>query len=111
MNRSNFRHLWVVILSLLTGLFNAPPTLAQKVDPRLKQIFSDWQKRQDRLQSIRYRVGGEHVWVKDSMPSEIVSQLGHTSLPSQDFHGEKNLMLLLDLTSQRHRLEIEENVY
>jgi hypothetical protein len=39
-------------------------TMAQAPDPRLERIFGDWEKRQQRIQTVRYRVRGEHVTMK-----------------------------------------------
>lgn len=92
----------VGVLMLAQGVF------AQDMDKQLDKIAADWAKRQQRIKRVRYRVSGEWLVRRDGVTDEHNRPL---KLP-----GETTIKLpfkwtyLLDFQTNRHRLEIEENM-
>jgi hypothetical protein len=101
--------LWCSVL-LAVGLTlagRAGVALAQEAtDPRLEKILADWQKRQERMQRVRYRVEGVRVIPKGALSAAVSgSQSGE---PPADVQCPISRMVLLDFAGNRYRLEIEE---
>jgi hypothetical protein len=87
-------------------------TLADEpTDPRLERIFADWQNRRERIKRVRYRVSGEHVLPKGSFGDPNTGQPLGPDSPPHDISWPKIVVLLLDFTTNRHRLEEEEQPY
>lgn len=105
MTQSSRRLLWAVLLGSAALL---PPgtASAQPPEARLQKVFADWQKRQDRVKSIRYTLVGELVIPKGSLTGESdLPDGGKTEFPRRDVVTEKKITLLLDFPSNRSRIE------
>jgi hypothetical protein len=85
--------------------------VAQDSDPRLRKIFDDWEKRQNRIHSILYRVQGTHLIPKGSVMDPIRNTPIKPENPAQDLRLAVQRTLLLDFATNRHRLEIDEERY
>jgi hypothetical protein len=110
MDASARRALAACLLSATAALFTGRPAEAQGSDPRLEKVFTDWQKRYDRIKTVRYRVTGERVIAKGSNTDDAGRPLVPES-PPKDIVEEDRLLFLLDFTTNRHRLERSEKIW
>jgi hypothetical protein len=97
-------------MALTLTLLFCPPGPCQTVDPVVQGTLSDWQKRYDRIGSVRYVVQGVHVIPKGSYFDDLDRPILPES-PPHDIECAIKRILLLDLASKRHRLEIDDEVY
>lgn len=83
-------------------------------DPRLEKVLADLQKRQNAVQSIEYRVEGEHKVPKGAYtrmcsvlagPKKKSQNPDHRVAPAEDLRGAVGFTLLLDFAKERYRLE------
>jgi hypothetical protein len=96
----------------MIGLLFARPTPAeQPTDPRLDKIFADWQKRRERIKTVRYLCSGEFTWPRGSFSDPYTGKAFDPEEPPHDITSPKSIMLLLDFTTNRHRLEVEDQPY
>lgn len=98
------------LLSLGLSLALPRPAAAQANDPRLEKIFQDWARRQQAVRSIRYRVEGEEVYPKGSQ-NEILLKPSKNPFPSQDITCALKRTLLIDFSTGRYRLDLDEESY
>src|SRR5262249_27885105 len=77
----------------------------QELDPRLKKILADWKKRQERVKTVRYRVEGESIAYKEGLA--LLARSFKTKPPTKDVRTRPSFTLLLDFTTNRHRLETQ----
>jgi hypothetical protein len=89
-------------------LFPSLRAVAQPTDPRLQKVFEDWQRRCDRIESIRYEVEGNHVVPKGSVLDPLRNVPVKPEKPPRDVLCAIQRILLLDFASNRHRLQIDE---
>jgi len=104
------------LLILLVGgamstLALVPAAEESPADPRLEKVYADWQKRRERIKTVRYRVTGEHTRPKGTFTDPYTGQPLGPDEPPHDITWPKSMMLLLDFTTNRHRLEVEEQPY
>jgi len=95
----------VFVLLFATGLVSG-----QQPDPRLTKVFADWQDRQERLSTIRYRVHGETVFAKGSGTDDHGQRMNPAS-PDRDVIGNIQWEVLFDFSTQRHRWDKQEYSY
>lgn len=102
----------IVVCAVATGLLPVRLTADEpSPDPRLEKILADWQKRRDRIKTIRYRVSGEVTLPKGTFRDPNTGQALGPETPPHDISWPKNITLLLDFTTNRHRLEENEQPY
>lgn len=81
---------------------------AQAIHPMITKSIGDWQKRFDRVRAVRYTIQGQHLIPKHS----LAGILGPTEvLPANEITCSIRRIMLLDLTGNRHRLEVDDEVY
>jgi hypothetical protein len=87
-------------------------TEARAGDPRLDKVLADWQKRQNRFQTVEYRVEGEHAIPKGaySVLSRALSGEGPNGhpIPAEELTAPASFTILLDFARGRHRLQSRE---
>lgn len=84
----------------------------QAVDPRIKAVTDDWDKRRGALKSVRYTTEGVFLMFREPM----VLSMKEMSFPSETFPAKdisfpEKRVLLLDFERQRHRFEVESSSY
>lgn len=110
MKRTSAGRSWMLSLCL-AGLFvNGGLAADEKSREQLQKVLADWQKRQKYVDRIRYRIQGEHVTPKGSGTDDVGRPLG-PNVPPRDMAGEERWMFLLDFTTGRYRIEINEQVW
>ncbi len=94
-------------------LLDEPSARGQAVDPQLEKILADWQKRQEWVKSIRYRVSGKYTIPKGVFNSQrrILGLRIDKDYPSKDMSVDVKYTLLLDFENGRHRFERDEPQY
>jgi hypothetical protein len=101
--------LWVcaatVGLALLGAAADPPP------DPRLEKVLMDWRNRRERVKTVRYCTSGETIIPKGTARNASTGQLLGPDEPPHDIVCPKSVTLLLDFTTNRHRLDVEEQFY
>jgi hypothetical protein len=109
MNQRLIRYLprWLAGLSVL--VLARGITAAQGPAVSLDRIFEGWQKRQERVQRIRYTVVGQSIVPKGSQPDGFGNPVPNN--PPQDVPCDQNITFLLDMARQRFRMELESGVY
>jgi hypothetical protein len=80
-------------------------------DLRLDKILADWQQRRERIKTIRYRTSGKHIRPKGSFTDPYTGKPLGQDAPPHDITWPKSITLLLDFTTNRHRLEEDEQPY
>lgn len=95
----------VVLVFVRSAAAEPPP------DPRLDKIFADWQTRRERIKTVRYRASGEHTWPKGTFTDPYTGASLGLDAPPHDISWPKSIVLLLDFTTSRHRLEVDEQPY
>jgi hypothetical protein len=106
MSRSLRSCLCVCILWGGQALLTGGRAAAQELDPRVRKVLADWKKRQERVKTVRYRVEGEGIGYREALA--IQAQAFKTTPPTKDERTSPKFTLLLDFTTNRHRLETEE---
>ena len=101
----------VVCAATASLLFAVAAAADPPPDPRLEKVFADWQKRRERIKTVRYRASGEHVLPKGSFGDPRTGVLLGPDSPPHDISWPKHIVLLLDFTTNRHRLQEEEAPY
>ena len=94
-----------VSLALIRAAGEAP------ADPRLDKILADWQMRRERIKTVRYRASGETIIPKGTARDPSTGRLLGPDEPPHDIACPKSVTLLLDFTTNRHRLDVEEQPY
>jgi hypothetical protein len=102
-------YLWLAGLGAL--LLAVPSAVAQPRDPVVERVLADWQKRQKRVQRVRYVVTGQSIIPKGSLDDPITGLPLNPPEPAQDVAQPQKSDLLLDFEGQRFRLELSEQVY
>ncbi len=99
----------IVVCAATTGLLPIRLAAAEPpADPRLEKVFADWQKRRERIKTIRYRTSGEVTLPKGSFTDDITGAPLGPDAPPHDITWPKSIVFLLDFTTNRHRLEEDE---
>jgi outer membrane lipoprotein-sorting protein len=83
---------------------------AQAADQRVAKIFADWQKRQERIQTIRYKLAGEHLIAKGSLGDDYGRPTTPPS-PPHDIRCPFERLYLFDFTTGLYRIEVSEKIY
>ena len=97
-----------LFLIALTALYSGRAWAEERTDQRLEKVFADWQKRQKRIQTVRYRISGEHIVAKESMFDPLHPEVA--ALPRDVKLGIQRMMLL-DFPKNRYRQEHDEEEY
>ncbi|HLN29227.1 MAG TPA: hypothetical protein VK395_15870 [Gemmataceae bacterium] len=103
------RHTKFFLIALAAFLTLGRARAEERVDPRLEKVFADWQKRQKRIQTVRYRISGEHIVAKESMFDPLHPEL--PAMPKKDVKLRIQRMMLLDFPKNRYRQEHDEEEY
>lgn len=95
----------LLVLSVSAGqvVAQAPPAR----DPRLDKVLADWQRRQERVKTVRYRVEGQHIFPRGAFSASA----GGAVKPPQDIACDVKRTLLLDFATNRHRIEEDQPQY
>lgn len=88
----------------------AQPLRAQSSDEQVERVLKDWEKRQERIQRIRYVVKGHSIIPKGTTTDEMGRPLVPTS-PPRDIAQKQDTMLLLDIPGKRFRMEWDHQDY
>lgn len=107
----NKTHLYLWLFGMFGVLISCGGGIAEDIDPRLKKILDDWQKRQNAFSSVRYEVRGEHHVPKGAYNVFNRPIFGRTprngqDAPPQDYVGPVSLSILLDFEKGRHRSQL-----
>jgi hypothetical protein len=85
--------------------------LGQGIDPRLTKILADWQKRQDRINGVRYAASGTESVPKGAYTEVLTLTISKKGVfPREDWQGERTINWLIDFTTNRARLEDSRHV-
>lgn len=109
-NSWGWRWLLILVASLILLPFPAGEANCQTVNPVIAKTIADWQKRYDRAKAVRYAVQGTHVIPNGSL-------LDDAGVPVKTEGGVRDVTctlkrsLLLDLAGNRHRLEIDDEIF
>jgi hypothetical protein len=101
--------LLAVLFSWCAGA--AWPALAQDAAPEVREMFAEWKKRLGRVNIVRYQVAGELVFPKGCFTTDAQGKPLKSPLPRTDVACPKKYSLLLDLSTDRFRLDAEEHFY
>ena len=101
----------LVLTACTAALLLGSPARAQQPDPRLDKIFADWQNRRERIKTIRYHASGERVWPKGSFGDPLTERPLGPDSPPTDISCPMSVTMLLDFTTNRHRLVLDEVTY
>ncbi len=93
------------VLGVFGLLLSGGATRAQEPDPRLDKVFADWKKRQERARAVRYRVSGKATLPKGSLSLADTERRFPKETPPRDIVTPLRRTMLLDFTTNRHRLE------
>jgi hypothetical protein len=96
-------------LSVGLAVLACGPALAQAPDPQVERILAAWRGRQERFQSVRYRVAGEIILPKGSAVDDSGQHVGD-DVPPHDISCDLQRVLLLDFKNNRHRLEEKKQI-
>jgi hypothetical protein len=102
--------LWLgLIVASVVSLTSAGGVAGQEEDPpAIKAILRDWKKRQDRVKTVRYRVEGTLTFSKEAVAIENSSPRRKAKWPKLELRAvalQQRFFLLLDFTTNRHRVE------
>jgi len=103
------RHTKLPLIALAALLTLGRARAEERADPRLEKVFADWQKRQQRVQTVRYRISGEQIVAKESIFDPLHPKV--PAIPKKDVKLRIQRMMLLDFPKNRHRLELDEEEY
>lgn len=101
----------VVAACCVSGQGQAPPPDKKDI---VKQVFDAWKARRTKVKAVRYKVSGETIVPKGSLPAtDDVGrpQAGGSALPKSDVSCPKTVTMLLDFVEQRFRYERAEKYY
>jgi hypothetical protein len=109
--KTAFYRIFSVCLAGLCLFFPALSSLrAQPNAEQVERVFRDWQKRQERMQRIRYVVRGECIRPKGSYTDEMGRPLVPPQ-PPRDIAEKQDTVFLLDISGQRFRMERDHQTY
>lgn len=90
---------------------------AEPDDARLKKILADWQKRQNRVDAVEYKVSGVHKVPQGAYNTFPAIALGLQPekippvFPERDLTGPIGFTILLDFVKGRHRRDRQEQIF
>src|SRR5437016_4784574 len=99
------KYLLSCCLVLIWAWLSNSSSFAQGLDPRLKKMLNDWQKRHERVKVVRYSVECESVGYKEA--SVHMSKSLGIKPPDQGSKIKTKMLLILDFIKDRHRLEYD----
>jgi hypothetical protein len=99
-------HLWLPLafIGFLTAPWHSCLAQDRPPDPRITKVFSDWEKRQTNVASIRYNIRGERVLTKGSTTDNYGKPLKPPT-PANDISFPFKRSYLFDFSTGRFRIE------
>jgi hypothetical protein len=100
----------VAPLYCIAGLLLCNESACQAADARIDNILAGWQQRQSAITGLMYRLSGERINTPEQFKFDRMGQ-PRRGVPTKEIRCKLHHTALFDFVQNRHRLELNEQVY